>query len=86
VKAGETTLDEIVRVLGAQTKLERECGACSRMVDAKHNFCPFCGAFRKDICPSCRVLLDPEWLACPGCGKQRTELNLKTASDTDKIG
>ncbi|MBI5633796.1 MAG: Flp pilus assembly complex ATPase component TadA [Nitrospirae bacterium] len=71
VRAGETTLDELVRVLGAQTRYERECGQCKRKIDAKFNFCPFCGSFRHDVCPSCKVLLEPEWKLCPACGQER---------------
>lgn len=71
VIAGETTLEEIVRVLGAQTRAERKCGQCERMVEAKYWYCPFCGTFRADICTSCRALLDPAWAVCPECGRPR---------------
>jgi type II secretory ATPase GspE/PulE/Tfp pilus assembly ATPase PilB-like protein/RNA polymerase subunit RPABC4/transcription elongation factor Spt4 len=73
VRSGETTLDEVVRVLGAQTRAERQCGQCRRMVEAKYRYCPFCGTFRKDICVSCNTLLDPTWVACPECGKAQTK-------------
>lgn len=71
VRAGDTTLEELVRVIGAQTRHERECGGCLRMIDAKFIFCPFCGAFRQDICSSCKTLLEKEWTTCPACGQSR---------------
>lgn len=71
VRTGETTLEELVRVLGAQTRAERKCGQCGRMVESKYRYCPFCGAFRVDICASCHTLLDPVWVACPECGTTR---------------
>jgi RNA polymerase subunit RPABC4/transcription elongation factor Spt4 len=71
VKAAETTLDELVRVLGAQTRYERECSRCKRKIDAKFIFCPFCGSFRHDVCSTCKMLLDPEWKLCPACGQDR---------------
>jgi len=76
VKAGETTLDELVRVLGAQTRHERECDNCKRKIDAKFVFCPFCGSFRQDICSSCKTMLENEWTTCPACGQERTKNKL----------
>ncbi|TSA47886.1 MAG: response regulator [Deltaproteobacteria bacterium] len=70
VSAGVTTLEELVRVLGAQTRHERECGKCKRLIDAKFIFCPYCGTFRKDICISCRMPLDTGWTMCPSCGQE----------------
>jgi RNA polymerase subunit RPABC4/transcription elongation factor Spt4 len=71
VLLGETTLDEIVRVIGSQTRYERECASCHRQVDATFLFCPFCGDFRKNYCQACRMQLEDEWLICPFCGVER---------------
>ncbi len=67
VRSGETTLDELVRVIGPRTAYERGC-SCGRRVDAKFLFCPWCGAFRQNCCRSCRMPLEAGWLSCPFCG------------------
>lgn len=71
-RAGETTLEEILRVIGPQTKPERNCDACGRPHDATYFFCPFCGSFRQKTCVSCRALLEDDWLVCPACGTRRS--------------
>lgn len=68
VKAGDTTLDEILRVVGAQTRLERECHSCHRVIDAKYIFCPFCGTYRQNFCRNCAIPLEEDWRSCPLCG------------------
>jgi RNA polymerase subunit RPABC4/transcription elongation factor Spt4 len=68
VRQGATTLEEILRVIGPQTGNERSCEHCERLIDAKFNFCPYCGTFRRNICSFCKVHLEEEWLSCPFCG------------------
>lgn len=70
VLQGVTTLDEILRVIGPQTKFERPCTHCGRMIDAKFLFCPFCGTFRQNYCRECRLPLEEEWVICPLCGRR----------------
>lgn len=71
VRAGMTTLEELIRVIGPQTKFERRCMQCGRMIDAKFPFCPHCGAFRQNLCRFCKAPLEEEWFTCPFCGKLR---------------
>jgi type II secretory ATPase GspE/PulE/Tfp pilus assembly ATPase PilB-like protein len=71
VRLGETTLEELLRVIGPQIAHERRCNSCSRLIDAKFLFCPFCGSFRQDCCKSCRMPLEREWQICPFCGKEK---------------
>ena len=71
VREGQTTLDEILRVLGSQTKYERDCPNCRRMIDASFHFCPFCGQFKKNFCTKCMLQLEEDWLICPSCGLKR---------------
>lgn len=73
VTRGETTLDELLRVIGPQIAYERQCPSCDRMVDAKFLFCPFCGVFRQNYCRECRVPLEEEWLSCPFCGRTKLQ-------------
>jgi len=68
VRLGETTLDELIRVIGPQTRHERLCEACLRTIDAKFIFCPLCGAFKQNYCMTCKVPLEKDWLVCPFCG------------------
>ncbi len=75
VKMGETTLDELLRVIGPQIAYERSCADCGRSVDAKFLFCPFCGTFRHNFCRSCRLPLEEEWLSCPFCGRAKNAVD-----------
>lgn len=68
VRAGQTTLEELLRVLGPQTGNERSCDGCQRLIDPKFVFCPFCGTFRSNYCHTCKLPLDEEWIRCPLCG------------------
>ncbi|MBI5906193.1 MAG: Flp pilus assembly complex ATPase component TadA [Deltaproteobacteria bacterium] len=70
VRKGETTLEEVLRVIGPQTRHERRCGKCDRVVDAKLPFCPHCGTFKQDACNSCRMPVEPEWTHCAFCGRK----------------
>ena len=70
VRRGETTLEELLRVIGPQTRHERRCGRCERMIDAKFLFCPHCGSFRQNVCRFCRMPVEPEWTHCALCGKE----------------
>lgn len=72
VKQGETTLSEILRVLGPQIRHERECEKCQRVIPGKYLFCPYCGEFRRDICGKCKTPMENDWIACVHCGTKRT--------------
>ena len=71
VRRGETTLKELLRVIGPQMSYERSCPDCSRVIDAKFLFCPYCGAFRQNMCRHCKMPLDDDWTLCPFCGTQK---------------
>jgi type II secretory ATPase GspE/PulE/Tfp pilus assembly ATPase PilB-like protein/FixJ family two-component response regulator/RNA polymerase subunit RPABC4/transcription elongation factor Spt4 len=72
VKRGETTIEELIRVIGPQTKHERRCENCQKMIDAKFLFCPLCGSFKQNVCIHCRKPLERGWSVCPFCGGART--------------
>ncbi len=71
VRQGETTLDELLRVIGTQTRHERTCEECGRLIDAKFLFCPYCGSFKQNFCRQCRMPLEDDWRLCPFCGGGR---------------
>jgi hypothetical protein len=73
VRQGETTLDELVSVIGTQTRYERERIQCHRRIDATFIFYPFCGLFRQNICAFCKILLKPGWNMCPACGQKHNK-------------
>ncbi|MEC4675322.1 MAG: ATPase, T2SS/T4P/T4SS family [Nitrospirota bacterium] len=71
VKTGITTIEELIRVIGPQTRYERKCDSCNQLIDAKFFFCPFCGAYMKGVCKKCSLPLDDEWSVCPSCGTHK---------------
>ncbi len=73
VNRGDTTLEELLRVIGPQIVHERLCPSCERQVDAKFLFCPYCGVFRQNFCRECRIPLEEEWISCPFCGKGKEQ-------------
>lgn len=71
VKQGDTTLDELLRVMGPQTSHERKCDNCRKIIDANFLYCPYCAAFKEDFCKKCMTHFEEDWLACPTCGEAR---------------
>lgn len=71
VLIGATTLEELVRVIGPQTKHERQCEHCQKMIDAKFVFCPYCGSFKQNFCKQCMIPLEKDWNSCPLCGSAK---------------
>ncbi|MFA7348047.1 MAG: ATPase, T2SS/T4P/T4SS family [Desulfurivibrionaceae bacterium] len=71
VRLGITTLDELLRVIGSQTRYERMCPSCQQMIEATFLFCPFCGEFKANYCTGCRMQLEEGWLVCPFCGQKK---------------
>lgn len=71
VITGETTLEELIRVIGPQTKYERKCEICQNIIDANFLFCPFCGSFKQNVCKHCKLPMEKDWVICPHCGKAK---------------
>jgi len=71
VRHGMTTLEEVLRVIGPMTRMERTCEHCRATIDSKFLFCPHCGTFRHNCCTSCRMPLEESWAICPFCGVGR---------------
>ncbi len=81
VKSGETTLEELIRVIGPQTKHERQCDNCNRTIGAKFVFCPYCETFKQNFCRQCMIPLEEDWNICPLCG-----LSKFNGHNNDEIG
>ncbi|MDD2500388.1 MAG: ATPase, T2SS/T4P/T4SS family [Geobacter sp.] len=71
VRQGQTTMEEVLRVVGPAVRLERYCDHCGKMMESRHLFCPHCGAFRQNCCRSCHQPLEDDWVVCPACGTTR---------------
>ncbi len=78
---GLTSLEELLRVLGPQTKHERQCPECNKMIDAKFIFCPYCGTFKQNFCRKCMIPLEKDWKICPTCGLQQYENERSNSND-----
>jgi RNA polymerase subunit RPABC4/transcription elongation factor Spt4 len=68
VLAGETSLEEVQRVVYYEEELGHLCVSCRRTVAPDHVFCPHCGTPSSSSCRSCGRRVDPEWEFCPSCG------------------
>ncbi|HEX8949462.1 MAG TPA: zinc ribbon domain-containing protein, partial [Dissulfurispiraceae bacterium] len=77
VKAGITTLEELLRVIGPPVRYERRCEGCGNLIDAKFLFCPYCGVFKSNICHNCKAPLDEDWSLCPFCGTHKKDESRK---------
>lgn len=70
LKAGSTSCEEVLRVLGPQNTLEIPCPRCGTQLEERSHFCPFCGATIVLRCAGCDTFLAPNWKTCPCCGKK----------------
>jgi RNA polymerase subunit RPABC4/transcription elongation factor Spt4 len=68
ILAGETTLEELQRVVYYEEEMARVCPACHESLSAEHRYCPHCGRASEVLCAGCQHRLDPEWDYCPSCG------------------
>lgn len=69
--AGETTLEELRRVIYTPEESGRLCGGCHSMISTDHSFCPNCGTRAELACEQCGKRVAPEWSYCTGCGAPR---------------
>ncbi|SHJ43702.1 Type II secretory pathway ATPase GspE/PulE or T4P pilus assembly pathway ATPase PilB [Desulfatibacillum alkenivorans DSM 16219] len=68
VRAGISTCEEVLRVLGPQNTLEILCPACNHAMAQRFNYCPHCAAALVLRCRSCHSFLEESWKICPHCG------------------
>jgi type IV pilus assembly protein PilB len=74
VRAGVTTLEEVLRVTYVEQEEIRRCPACRHEVENSFVVCPYCQTdLTADQCPTCTKDVEPEWKVCPYC---RTDLPL----------
>ncbi len=68
VSYGETTLNELLRILGPQIQHERICDGCHETINAGFQFCPFCGVPKQKVCKNCYEPMASNWSVCVSCG------------------
>ncbi|HEU4333754.1 MAG TPA: ATPase, T2SS/T4P/T4SS family, partial [Candidatus Eisenbacteria bacterium] len=74
VLAGETSLEEVQRVVYYEEELGHVCASCRQTVAPDHVYCPHCGTPSSGSCTSCGRRVDPEWGYCPSCGGRRAQV------------
>jgi type IV pilus assembly protein PilB len=81
VKAGITTLEEVMRVTYVEREQALRCPSCREEIDSAWLVCPYCQhdlSARK--CDGCGRDVRPDWRVCPYC---RTELSPRAGGDED---
>jgi hypothetical protein len=71
VLAGETTLEEVQRVVYTEEEAGRVCAACLETISTEFVFCPHCGTRAAMTCEGCGHRVVDDWGYCPGCGRRR---------------
>ena len=67
VKSGQTTAEELLRVVTEVREIRQLCPGCSAAVAVDFLACPSCGKRLGGGCPSCGRSLQPGWNYCPYC-------------------
>ncbi len=84
---GQTSLEEVLRVITVRQVGGRVCPQCAGTVPAELGVCVHCGLPMDLHCPACQTVVQPNWSFCPGCRGQLKSLDLpaKPARSTDSI-
>jgi type IV pilus assembly protein PilB len=68
VRAGITTLEEMLRVTHVEREEVVRCPACRQEVDPAFLVCPYCQEdLSGNACPQCNRDVQAEWTICPYC-------------------
>jgi predicted amidophosphoribosyltransferase len=67
VKAGITTIEELLRVIEVREDLRTFCTHCGQSIHFDFQVCPYCAYPVSHHCHACGKPLQPEWIVCPYC-------------------
>jgi len=84
IKEGQTTFEEVLRVLGPQDILTVQCRHCQAYMEERYPFCPYCGGVNSANCRRCQFALNEDWQVCPSCGTLRAESGVPTGRHEDR--
>ncbi len=79
VRSGETSAEELIRVIQTEEDSRSTCPDCGYATTAEFVSCPHCGRALLTRCPDCGRDVDAEWSFCPYCTKAMTELAARAA-------
>src|SRR5439155_966002 len=69
VKSGNTTPEELLRVVTEIREVRMLCSGCGSAVGVDFLACPSCGKRLSGGCPHCGRALQPGWNFCPYCAR-----------------
>ena len=67
VKAGVTTIDEVLRVIEVEEDIRILCPQCEKPIHLDFIVCPYCRCEVQTSCPTCNKLVQADWTMCPYC-------------------
>jgi type II secretory ATPase GspE/PulE/Tfp pilus assembly ATPase PilB-like protein/ActR/RegA family two-component response regulator len=70
VRAGVTTLEEVLRVIQIEETDIVGCPSCGSFINRDFSTCPYCLHTLRHICEHCGQELHPDWKLCPYCNKR----------------
>jgi type IV pilus assembly protein PilB len=70
VTQGETSIEELLRVVEVEGSHESLCGKCQGVLHSDFLTCPTCGTPVANRCPQCGKTLREEWAFCPRCRRK----------------
>lgn len=64
---GQTSLEEVLRVITVRHVGGRCCPGCAASVPPEMSMCVHCGQVLDRLCPHCSTRMELQWNYCPGC-------------------
>ncbi|HYM81410.1 MAG TPA: ATPase, T2SS/T4P/T4SS family [Candidatus Limnocylindria bacterium] len=69
VLEGQTTLEEVTRVVYLAEQGAKVCHSCRTVLSKEFEYCTSCGEFVGEHCEGCRRRMSATWSFCPFCGR-----------------